>query len=171
MRGACSSVMTCSQAQHLDDPLRDSPTDLAFEQPEKALELMARAHDQAHAHSRAQAERQLKDRIMSPEDTTSVASSIETSEDRIAAATRELIETIRRATGEAVDREVPPFNPDLEVQLSREEQADPAVTVGEFRKSVLEPDERSVKHGLTDAEGNPLPDDPAWEASLSSFPG
>jgi hypothetical protein len=65
------------------------------------------------------------------------------------------------------DREIPPFDPEREVELSREEIEDPTLTIKEFKESVLQPDEKSVAHGFTTDNGEPIS---RTRSALSSSP-
>jgi hypothetical protein len=64
------------------------------------------------------------------------------------------------------------FDPNWEPPVSREEQIDPPVTVGEMKASLLEPDEKSVAHGFTTDEGEPISMDEAMQKSkgVDGFP-
>jgi hypothetical protein len=135
------------------------PSQIAHENPEQGLALMRDAQDQLAHHARKEAESRFKAEIMAS-DHGSVDGAIETAADRQAAAMRELSDTIKRASGEASD-EIPPYDPDFEVPLSRDEVEDPPMTVAEFKKSFLAPDEKSVAHGYSDDEGDPISEDDA----------
>jgi hypothetical protein len=123
------------------------PSEIAAEHPDEALAYMERAQDQLAHYGRGAATSRFKKEILSADD-GSVASGLETGEDRVAAKLDALNTTIRRASGEP-DVTIPAFDPNLEIPETREEREDPSVTVGEFRRSVLEPEEKDVAHGFT----------------------
>jgi hypothetical protein len=147
---------------------------------EEAARYLRSGYGQRDEAVREQQLAEAKQAIVEDAPSTSVAEGLTTSSDAQSAQMQELIETIEEqnelkrvelglsvplATGHV-------FDPDWEPPVSREEQLDPPQTVGEFKESVLQPDERSVAHGFTDDSGNPISEDEAMRASkgIDGFP-